>query len=142
MTDAISIARSGLTAQKQRLAAIANNIANLGTAGPPPQDGAAASSSGPAVYRPLQVSQSSLAINGQGAGVKATVEEVPEDQAYTVIFDPQSALASEEGFVAIPNISLEEQIVDLQIAKHSYKANAKLIGVVRAMEDEVLNILA
>lgn len=139
MTDAISIATSGLTAQKQRLAVIANNIANIQTAGPAPRNGEAASA---AVYRPLQATQTSLTIDGQGAGVKTTVSEVPEDRAFSVFYDPQSALANEDGFVAVPNISLEEQIVDMQITKHAYKANARLIGVMRDMENEVLDILA
>lgn len=139
MTDAISIARSGLSASRQRLAAIASNIANSQTAGPAPRNGVSA---GAAAYRPLQVTQNSLAIDGHGAGVRAEVREVAEDRAFSVFHDPQSALANPDGYVAVPNISLEEQIVDLQMTKQGYKANAKVIGVLREMENEVLDILA
>lgn len=60
MLDALSIALSGLTAQKQRLAVTASNVANVSTEG----------------YKPLEARLSSQTIAGEGgAGVTASVGE-------------------------------------------------------------------
>lgn len=65
MLEALSIALSGLTAQKQRLSATASNVANALT-----ED-----------YTPLETQLSSQASNGQGAGVRAqVVESTTQDQ--------------------------------------------------------------
>lgn len=59
MTDAITIATSGLRAQKQKMGVAAHNIANVLTAGPVPTAEGVST-----VYRPLQAQFHSLPQGG------------------------------------------------------------------------------
>lgn len=129
MTDALSIALSGLRAQSTRLAATASNIANVSTSGVVPS----ATPSAPAstVYQPLNVSFSSL----ESGGVAATV--TPDPQGYSIVYDPSSVYANEAGEVAVPNVDLAAEAVKLIETKLAYKAN---VSVIRT-QDEMLGYL-
>lgn len=130
MVDAISSALSGLTAQKQKLAASASNIANMTTAGAVPAAGAAST-----VYRPLQANLVAQAVEGQGAGVRADVTE--KANPYSVIYDPSSIYANSAGEVAVPNVDLVEETVNIIETKAAFKANAAVIRT----QDEMLDAL-
>ncbi len=135
MVDAISIAISGLQAQSQRLAASANNIANVSTTGRvPTQDNPSST-----VYRPLQVSYQALTAGGEPGGVAAQVSEV--NDPYTVIYDPSNSYANSEGLIAAPNVDLVEEAVNVLISKTLYKANISVIKTQEEMFDEALDIL-
>lgn len=132
MADALSIALTGLVAQQQKLAATANNIANAQTAGvvPDPADPSAST-----VYRPLQVNFLSIEAGGQGAGVR--VEVTPDENGYTVIRDPQSVYANDEGLIAVPNVDYAEEFVKIIEIKAAFKAN---LAVIRT-QDEITESL-
>jgi flagellar basal-body rod protein FlgC len=141
MTDAVSIALSGLRAQQTRLAAGASNIANASTTGTVP----AASPSAPAstasggasvptafsVYRPLNVNLTSLATGGVRADVTA------DPKGFSLVYDPSSPYANTEGMIAAPNVDLTREIVSLLEIKNSFKAN---IAVLKT-QDEMLGAL-
>lgn len=129
MTDAVSIALSGLRAQQTRLAAGASNIANASTTGTAP----AASPSAPAstVYKPLNVNLTSLA----SGGVRADV--VADPNGYSLIYDPSSPYANPQGMIAAPDIDLTREIVNITEIKHSFKANLAVLKT----QDEMLGAL-
>jgi len=141
MTDAVSIALSGLKAQQTRLAAGASNIVNASTTGTVP----AASPSAPAstasggasvptafsVYRPLNVNLTSLATGGVRADVTA------DPKGFSLVYDPSSPYANTEGMIAAPNVDLTREIVSLLEIKNSFKAN---IAVLKT-QDEMLGAL-
>ena len=132
MTDAVSIALSGLRAQQTRLAAGASNIANASTTGTVP----AASPSAPAstastVYKPLNVNLTSLA----SGGVRADV--VADPSGYSLIYDPSSPYANPQGMIAAPDIDLTREIVNITEIKHSFKANLAVLKT----QDEMLGAL-
>lgn len=132
MTDALSIALSGLTAQKQKLAASASNIANVSTSGALPTATGAAS----AVYKPLQVNF----ISESGGGVRADVVE--RKDAYTAAYDPSSPHADAEGMIAVPNVDLVEESVKITETKVSFRANLGVMKTQDEMLGELLDTLA
>ena len=136
--EAFSIALSGLTAQKQRLAATASNIANVSTAGIIPRADPSAPVS--TVYKPLNVSFTSLETNGAGVGVRADV--TPDANGYTIVYDPSSSYANSEGLLAVPDIDLTEQIVNLIETKTAFRANVSVIKTQDEMLGELLNTIA
>lgn len=135
MVDAVSIALSGLTAQKQRLGVSATNIANMSTGGVVPENGQVST-----VYRPLQVNTQSVTFeNGEGAGVQASVSE--KNNPYSVVYDPNSVYANEEGLVAAPNVDLAEESVNLLMTKTAYKANIAVMKTADEMTQSLLDEL-
>lgn len=138
MVDALSIALSGLTAQTQRLAATASNIANASTTGTVPSADPSAPAS--TVYRPLQVTFLPLDSGGGGAGVQAVVS--PDPNGYSVIYDPSSSYANSEGEIAAPNVDLGQQLVNLIETKVAYRANISVIKTQDRMSEDLLNVIA
>jgi flagellar basal-body rod protein FlgC len=139
MVDALSIALSGLNAQDQRLAATASNIANASTVGSVPS----ASPSAPAstVYRPLQVTfLSQVTQGGVGDGVVAQV--TPDQNGYSVIYDPTSSYANSQGLVAAPNVDLTQELVNLLETSLVYRANISVIKTETRVNGDLLNTIA
>ena len=126
-----AIALSGLNAQSVALGAHSDNIANLRSSGkvnPGPNDRRA--------YVPVKPVFSSV----DGGGVVADVVDIDEEAV--LAYDPESVDANEDGLIAVPNISLEDEIFGVLQAKNAYIANAKVIGVQRDMDRALLDILA
>ncbi|HYD19438.1 MAG TPA: flagellar basal body rod C-terminal domain-containing protein [Patescibacteria group bacterium] len=134
MTDAMTIALSGLRAQTTRLAATASNIANATTGGAVPSADPSASAS--TLYTPVTVEFSSQA----GGGVSAQVR--PDPNAYSVIYDPSSGDANAEGLVAVPDVDLAEQAVNLIESKALYKANLSVIKTQDELLGDLLDAIA
>lgn len=131
MTDAISIAMSGLRAQSVRLAASASNIANVGTSGAIPTPEAPAST----VYKPLNVSYTALSTGGVRADV------IEDANGYTPVYDPSSIYANNDGLSAAPNVDLVKETVNMLEAKAVYKANVSVIKTQEEMLGELLDTL-
>lgn len=129
MTDVFSIALSGLGAQQKRLAGTASNIANASTAGTVP--GTVPSAPTSTVYKPLSVNLTSLA----SGGVRADV--VADENGYSLAYDPSSPYANSEGMIAVPNVDLTTEMVNLLEIKTSYKANLAVLKT----QDEMLGAL-
>lgn len=132
MSDALSIAVSGLLAQSTRLNATAGNIANVMTAGAVPTPSAPNST----VYKPLRVDFSTLDSGGVAADV--SVQQPP----YSVSYDPSAPYANAQGQVAVPNVDLTTESVNLLETKLLYKANLSVIKTADKMQDDLLDILA
>ncbi|HRI77050.1 MAG TPA: flagellar basal body rod C-terminal domain-containing protein [Alphaproteobacteria bacterium] len=134
MTDVFSIALSGLGAQQKRLASTASNIANASTAGTVPgtvTSAPASTAGGSTVYKPLNVNLTSLASGGVRADVTA------DANGYSLAYDPSSPYANSEGMIAVPNVDLTTEMVNLLEIKTSYKANLAVLKT----QDEMLGAL-
>lgn len=116
--DAISIALSGLRGQSTKTAVSAENIANTSTHDYVPKDAVLSSS---------------------GSGVEVSIRE--RDDASFKTYSPDSTLADDQGFVSIPNISLEEEITNLMTAEIAYKANIGVMKTADDMQDSLLDVL-
>ncbi len=139
MIAALSTARSGLLASVARLEAAASNIANGGTTGPlPPTPPVPAADGAPRVYQPVEVVVRSL--GDAPAGVEATYR--PRVPAYVRQYDPGAPFADAEGFVAVPNVDLAEESIDVLTALVSFRANLAVLRAADEMAESLLDIRA
>ncbi len=123
MIGAIQTALSGLNAASTRAQASANNIANIDTVG--------SLNGAPAPYAPQVTEQQAV----PGGGVAAM--NVPQP-GFVPSYDPGSPFANSDGLVGAPKVDLASEIVNLDIAKIAYKANALTIKTASEMQDELL----
>lgn len=129
MIKAIGIALNGLNAATQRAAASASNIANIGTVG-------SVEEGGQTPYAALTTV--SKALGPETGGLRTDV--VQKDPPFVPAFDPNSPFANEDGVVGAPNVSLEEEIVNLKIAELTYNANIATIKTAEDMSRELLSL--
>lgn len=135
MSDAFSIALSGLHAASTRVATSASNIANAQTVG------AREGTEGPEAYTPVDVVQLSVgAETGDLHGTRPVVVE--RDPATTPVYQPDSPFADAQGLVEAPNVEYSTEIVNAQTAALTYKANLAVVKVANEMERELFDRFA
>lgn len=130
MNSALNTALSGLMANAKKLGVTANNIANVLTTG---TVGSAPGTPG-AAYTPQQTSFTAM----PGGGVDVTITNA--DPASTPVFNPSDPNANGEGLVAMPNVSLEQEMVNQIVAEAGYKANINVIKTVQEMDKALFDI--
>ena len=140
MIGALDISTSALVAQRTRLNAISGNIANMSTL--QDEDGNAKP------YQPrftILQTDDSITARGGAAGVKVASVEV-DDKEPLYRYQPDHPLAIKEGkwkgYVAYPNINLNEQFVDALEATRSYEANIGVMEISKSLGRQSLSILA
>ena len=116
------IAGSGMLAQSQRLNVVASNLANADSATSPTGQ----------PYRAKQVIFSSIPVANGAVGVK--VNGVVEDQSpFNMIYEPKNPLADAKGFVAMPNVNVVEEMVNMISASRSYQNNVDMMNTAKSM---------
>ena len=131
--SAFDVSAAGLLAQRVRMDAIANNIANAETTRTP--------EGGP--YR-RQQAVFSLPVEQMGfgeaeiAGPAASIEM--EDSPPKMVHDPGHPDADASGFVAMPNVNIVEEMVDMISATRAYEANLAAINSAKTMAAAALEI--
>lgn len=128
LTSMMSISTSGLNAAATRLEASASNIANAQSSGPLPD-----ASGSSTAYQPLRVAQSDV----KGGGVSARLTRAPDP--YVTTSDPTSPDANEDGLVAMPNVDMAGEMVNILTARMSYEASAKTMKVANDMMKTTLD---
>ena len=139
--DAIHTSSSGLSAQRVRINLISGNLANVQTTrtklgGPYRRKEAifAAQPVNPSFKKILADRQ-----NNQLSGVK--VVKIIEDPNPPVMkYDPQHPDADDQGYVAMPNINLMEEMVNMISASRSYEANGTALKAAQDMALKALEI--
>jgi flagellar basal-body rod protein FlgC len=118
-----NVAGSAMSAQGQRLNTVASNLANADSA----------SSSTGSVYKAKQVVFEAVPMDGKEAsGVK--VQQVVEDQSPPkMVYDPKNPLANEKGYVAMPNVNVVEEMVNMISASRSYETNVETMNAAKTM---------
>lgn len=121
------VAGSAMSAQSQRLNVVASNLANA--------DSATSASGQP--YKAKQVVFSAVPVAGASAGQAATgvkVQQVVEDASPAkMVFDPKSPLADEKGYVAMPNVNVVEEMVNMISASRSYQTNVETMNAAKTL---------
>ena len=129
MFAVFNIAGSGMTAQAQRLNAVASNLANA--------DSAVDSNGQP--YRARQVVFSATDLGGGVSGVR--VAGVVEDPSpMREVYDPRHPMANAKGYVTLPNVSVVEEMVNMIAASRAYQNNVDLMNTARGMLAKTLAI--
>jgi flagellar basal-body rod protein FlgC len=138
----LTIAASGMRASGVRVAVAADNIANVFSTGRMPNSasGSTTASENPHVYRAKDVQQSSVVAGGLGVGTVAIAGY--KDPDTVAIYAPDLPFADENGMVAAPNVSLDEEMINLVVAKSSYVANAKTFKAADDMSKTLLDIVS
>ena len=137
--SALKISSSALTAQRRRIDVVSSNLANIETTRTP--------EGGPyqkrdVVFRAAPQSGASpfdLALDTAAEGVEvAAIRTNPAPPR--MVYDPSHPDADAQGFVAMPNINLMEEMVDLMSASRSYEANVTAIQSAKRMALKALEI--
>ncbi|WP_028317410.1 flagellar basal body rod protein FlgC [Desulfobulbus elongatus] len=135
------IAASGLRAQTTRLNTISSNLANAETTSTP-EGGPYKKKS--VVFRtePLPFQQHLAASvqdqrHIQGVKVARIIEDTEPPQ---LVYDPSHPDAREDGYVAMPNVSVIKETVDMMSATRSYEANTTTIKSAKRMAMKALDI--
>jgi flagellar basal-body rod protein FlgC len=135
--SAISASASALSAERARIEVAVSNMANAestrGANGEP--------------YRRRDVVLSSDPIEtfdtvmGRTGAVGVKIAEIIEDQApFGRRYDPAHPDADTDGFVAMPNVDVPEQMVDMLAAARAYQANLTAIGLIKDMITRALDL--
>ena len=130
LLNVFEIAGSAMTAQSQRLNVVASNLANA--------DSVTSANGKP--YRAKQVVFSELAFGGAtGSGVQVT--RVIEDPAPgKQVYDPKNPLADAQGYVAMPNVNVVDEMVNMIDAARSYQNNVEMMNTAKALMLKTLSL--
>lgn len=124
-----SIAGSALTAQSARLNAVASNLANA--------DSVTGADGQP--YRAKQVVFKAMPVEGGGIGVRVT-QVVDSAAPLRMQYDPANPAADEKGYVALPNVNVVEEMVNMISASRAYQTNAEVMNTARSLMSKTLAI--
>jgi flagellar basal-body rod protein FlgC len=135
----LSIAGSGMSAESERLSAIASNVANANSA----------VGAGGQPYRAREVVFEAASPQGDDddddstttgmSGVK--VAAVVESDAPThSVYDPTSTFADDKGYVQMPNVNPVDEMVNMISAQQDYQANLEAFNVAKTLAMRTLSI--
>jgi len=140
--NAMDISVSAMVAERKRMNLIANNIANANSTRTP--------EGGPykrkdAVFAEVPAPGSFASIMG-GAGTAAPrmveVVEIKEDtRPPRLQYDPSHPDADSKGYVAMPNVNIVEEMVDMITASRAYEANLTASKAAMSMDMKALELL-
>ena len=129
------ISASGMTAERLRMDVIANNLANVNTT---------RTARGGPYRRQMVVFEERLAQamgkgRGRGAGVRVS-RIVEDDDPPRLEYNPNHPDADEQGYVALPNVNIVTEMVDMISASRAYEANIAALNAAKAMALKALEI--
>ena len=123
----IDIAISGIKAQGKQLELISSNVANARTT----DDGKGVP------YRRLEAA---LKYDDEIGGVE--VDKIETDMSeFLRIYDPGNPQADKDGYVAMPNVDLPREMINLNIATRVYQVNVAVLKRYQRMVDNTLELL-
>jgi flagellar basal-body rod protein FlgC len=123
----IDIAISGLRAQGKQMKVISSNIANARTSD--------AGNGEP--YRRLQAE---FKTDGDLGGVR--LDKIVADMSdFLRILDPGNPMADQDGYVAMPNVSLPVEMINMNIAAKMYQANVAVLRRYQQIVENTLELL-
>lgn len=124
----VDIAVSGMRAQGKHMEVISSNIANARTMD--------AGQGQP--YRRLEA-----VFRTQGEGISGVqVDDVVQDtSALQRVYDPGHPQADTTGHIAMPNVHLPMEMMNLTLASRAYQANAAILRRYQKMVETTLELL-
>ena len=117
-----NVSGSAMSAQAQRLNTVASNLANADSA---------TSANGEAYRAKAVVFE---AVPQQSGGSAVRVREVVEDPSpLKQVYDPKHPMADEKGYVAMPNVNVVDEMVNMLSASRSYQTNVETMNAAKTM---------
>lgn len=139
--SSLALSASGLEVQRQRMNVIASNLANVNSS--KSVDG------GPFRRRDLLVRSAPVgqpfrnmldaAVRQEPPGVQA-VRVVEDRRPPRQVYEPHHPDANAQGYVAMPDINVMEEMVNLLTASRAYEANVTAMNVTKTMAQKALEI--
>ena len=134
LLGAVNAAASALDAQRARMEVAVSNLANAestrGADGQP--------------YRRREVvleAEPAEPFSGQIEAAGVRVADVVEDQSpFRRRYEPSHPDADAEGFVAVPNVDVPEEMVNMLGAARAYQANLTAMGLIRDTVQRALEL--
>jgi flagellar basal-body rod protein FlgC len=124
------IAGSAMTAQSQRMNVTASNLANADSvAGPDGQP-----------YRARQVVFEVAPSGGQNIGGVRVARVIEDPSPLRMMHDPKNPLANADGYVAMSNVNVVEEMVNMISASRSYQANVEVLNTAKTMMLKTLTV--
>lgn len=139
----MAISASAMRAQRLRMDVIAANLANVETTrapgGGPYRRKAVVFTAAPVAGSFDDELRASLAGRQGPLGVR--VSNVVEDRAQPkLVFDPGHPDANADGYVAMPNINVLSEMVDLMNATRAFEANVTAVNATKRLMEAALEI--
>ena len=141
--NSLNISGSGLTANRLRMDIVSQNVANASTT--------RTEAGGPyrrqmVVFQPAEggsfaslLEKNIAHASAENKGVKVTA--IVEDQTpFNVVYDPEHPDADADGYVAMPNVDMVKETIDMMAATRAYDANLTVLNAVKSMAAKALEI--
>lgn len=117
-----NVSGSAMSAQATRLNTVASNLANADSAAGPTGE----------AYRAKAVVFEAVPLASGGSAVK--VQQVVEDKSpLKQVYDPKHPLADANGYVAMPNVNVVDEMVNMLSASRSYQTNVETMNAAKSM---------
>ncbi|MBF0195559.1 MAG: flagellar basal body rod protein FlgC [Magnetococcales bacterium] len=131
------VTSSGLSAQRLRLNLIAENVANAQTTRTP--EGGPYKRKDP-VFGAKPFNEM-LSMEATAGATGVSVERVHVDERPPRMqYDPSHPDANKDGYVAMPNIDMVTEMVNMMSASRSYESNVSVLNASKAMALKALEI--
>ena len=139
---ALEISVSAVEAQRRTMELISSNIANINTTrtifGGPYRRKIAVLGEKPLNFDE-ELSRAELGLRGTNGGVE--VVDVVEDQTpSTKVYNPGHPDADAQGYVAMPNVNLSTEMIDMMYNSRLYEANINAFNATKKMMQDTLQI--
>lgn len=129
--EAMRISATGMAAERVRLDVIANNLANINTT--------RTAEGGPYRKQTVVFSEVVDRVTKKGAGVRVSAI-VRDNSPPQLVYNPGHPDANEEGYVAMPNVNVVNEMVDMITATRAYEANVTAVNAFKGMFMKALEI--
>ena len=128
--NVFNISGSAMSAQSQRLNAVASNLANA--------DSATSANGTP--YKAKQVVFSATETASPDASGVKVLKVIEDTSPPRVVYDPKHPLADEKGYVTLPNVNVTEEMVNMISASRAYQNNVETMNAAKTMLLKTLTI--
>jgi flagellar basal-body rod protein FlgC len=124
------VAGSAMSAQSQRMNVTASNLANADSVAGP--DGKP--------YRAHQVVFETTVADGQSTGGVRVARVIEDPSPMRMVYDPKNPAAGADGYVAMPNVNVVEEMVNMISASRSYQANVEVLNTAKTLMLKTLTV--
>jgi flagellar basal-body rod protein FlgC len=137
LLSTMKVSASGMSAQRTRMNVVSSNLANINTTHTP--------EGGPyrrkMVIMTAEPSMDSFGkVLDQNIASPKVVTVANDPSEFQKVFDPSHPDADTQGYVSMPNVNLMKEMVDMLSATRAYEANSTVIGSVKAMAQQAIDI--
>jgi len=127
-----TVSASALAAQRQRMNIIASNMANAHST--------SSAEGGPYRRQDVVFTTDPLGSEEDGlTGVKVS-SIVKDESPFKMTYDPSHPDADKDGFVAMPNVNIIEEMVNMMMASRAYEASISAFNMSKAMFMKTLDL--